>query len=347
MLKKLFGAEDHLTARAIQAAIGGAIPVLVAQLGRRIFGWPVGLLAAAVLCVYLPLIYFGRLLMTETLYTFLLIGALCLTPQPWEMRRMAALLCGAVFGLACLTRGILLGFAPVLLLWSWLMGQPKRSGLVTATWIAIGILATITPWTIRNYYIHNAFIPIATKGSWNLYFYNYPIPNYDFNERWSDIQIPAVNDLSEVERRKEYAQQAIGFMGDYPTLIASFAIRKLVDFWNPLLKNERKAFSILNVASYGIMTVLAFAGLFRRIQQRSLHPFIILLWLLIAYYTLQAMIFTGGGKARLPIEPLLVLLGSEGLRILLITGQRDASKHRFAVGQLIKNVIFEGERIRR
>lgn len=121
--------------------------------------------------------------------------------------------------------------------------------------------------------------------------------------------------LTEVEREREreLTRRAIDFIKNNPRLIASFALAKLIDFWNPLLKEERAAFSIVNLLSYGVMALLAFIGLIRHIARRTRHPAVVLMWLLIGYYMLQAMVFTGGGKARLPIEPFLVLLGSETL----------------------------------
>lgn len=161
-------------------------------------------------------------------------------------------------------------------------------------------------------------MPISTKGGWNLYFYNYPIPNYDFNHRWDEISIPRLDNLTEVEREKEYARRATGFVLDNPKLIASFAVVKFVDFWNPFLNGELDGLSVFNIVSYGALTLLAFTGLFRRALQKNLHPSMILMWLLIGFYMIQAMVFTGGGKSRLPIEPLLVLLGSEILWIMMV-----------------------------
>ncbi|HEY6073540.1 MAG TPA: hypothetical protein VIV15_09155, partial [Anaerolineales bacterium] len=119
------------------------------------------------------------------------------------------------------------------------------------------------------------------------------------------------------ERNQELTRKGIGFIRDNPALIASFALAKLIDFWNPFLKGDVKALFLLNIASYGILTLLAFVGLIRRVSQRSLQSQLVLIWALIGYYMIQAMVFTGGGKARLPIEPFLVLLGSDVLWIML------------------------------
>ena len=314
LLKIIFGPDNYyLGAHIVQAVIGALIPIIIGIRGGRIFGWGTGVLAAIVLAFYPPLIYFGCLLMTETLYTFLLVGAVIFISKQTQSNRLVNWLNGTVFGLACLTRSVLLGFIPVLLIWLWLSSPSRRKGLVSALFTLLGIVSVISPWTMRNYLAHNAFVPIATKGGWNLYFYNYPLPNYDFNGRWADIPVPNLDNLTEIEREKEYASRAIDFIKDNPALITSFATVKLIDFWNPLLKGEINSLSLLNIASYGLFALFAFVGLFRSLFHHRLHPFILLAWLLISFYMIQAMIFTGGGKARLPIEPFLVLLGSETL----------------------------------
>lgn len=318
LLKILFGSDDYMSARIFQAIIGALIPVIVVIWGEKIFSREIGILAGGILAFYPPLIYFGRLLMTEALYTLLLIGAISIISTHIQSKKRTNWLGGLIFGSACLTRSVLLVFSPFLIAWLLLFNPTRRKGLISAFFTLFGIVSVIAPWTLRNYLVHDAFVPISTKGGWNLYFYNYPIPNYDFNHRWDEISIPRLDNLTEVEREKEYARRATGFVLDNPKLIASFAVVKFVDFWNPFLNGELDGLSVFNIVSYGALTLLAFTGLFRRALQKNLHPSMILMWLLIGFYMIQAMVFTGGGKSRLPIEPLLVLLGSEILWIMMV-----------------------------
>ena len=312
-LKILFGSSNYLAIRVVQAALGACIPVVVAGTGYQIFRPEVGILAGLVLALYPPLIYFGRLLMTEIVYTLLLTGALLLAHITLRSRNWVGLMGGVIYGAASVTRSIAFAFTPILLLWTLLACRPKRGRLLTAAFVGAGVVVVISPWAVRDYLVHDTFVPLTTKGGYNLYFYNYPVPNYDFNTRHADVPFPDMNGLAEVDRERELTRRGIDFIKNNPRLIASFALAKLIDFWNPMLKEERAGFSIVNLLSYGVMTLFAFIGLLRQILRRNWCPTVLLMWLLIGYYMVQAMVFTGGGKARLPVEPFLVLLGSETL----------------------------------
>jgi hypothetical protein len=57
-------------------------------------------------------------------------------------------------------------------------------------------------------------------------------------------------------------------------------------------------------------------------------PFVVLFYGLIGFYMLQCMVFTGGMKARLPMEPLMVLLGVFNVSSLLTRWRHVPSAKR-------------------
>ncbi len=75
-------------------------------------------IAATLTAIYLPLATYGQLLLSETLFTSLLLGALALLGA-WARRGGWAWLvgAGALLGLATLTRGMTLGFLPIVAGW--------------------------------------------------------------------------------------------------------------------------------------------------------------------------------------------------------------------------------------
>ena len=100
--------------------------------------------------------------------------------------------------------------------------------------------------------------------------------------------------------------------------MAKFAIYKLIDFWNPGAERGPHVFRVLY--GLGISSVLwswrSGVGLIcSGGEPRSRWAFLILL--LILFHSGMAAIFTGGGKARMPIEPLLVLLAGGGVALML------------------------------
>jgi len=305
----LFGLKNYVAARLCNAVLGALIPVVIVVLGDRVMSRGVGLVAGLLLIVQPSLVYFSGLLMTETLFTLMLSAGLCLLT--WTVRRAPGyqdVVVGISIGLAILTRSILAGFIPVLLLWFW-WHSGFRSAIRRAIFICIGCALVILPWIVRNSVVHGAFVPLTTKGGYNLYIYSFPVRDYDFNDRWDVIAFPDMSGLSEVERDRLLGRQGVRFIQENPALFLDFAFHKLVDFWSPVPDINNRLLVTANVIAFGWAAVFALpgsVGLFILRQKRL--PFVTLLYLLVGYYMLQSMVFTGGMKARLPVEPLIVLL---------------------------------------
>ena len=79
----LFG-HDRLAVRVVQSVIGAATVGVVYLVGSLTFGRRPGLVAALLTAVYLPLVYYAGLLLTETWFTFLQMTALALWLRAWS-----------------------------------------------------------------------------------------------------------------------------------------------------------------------------------------------------------------------------------------------------------------------
>ena len=147
-------------ARILGCALGTGVVLLTGLLGRRIGGWRVGLVAAAIAALYPHFIATDGFLMSESLYG-LIVGGMLLVAYSFAARptRLQALAFGALIGLAALTREEALLFVPVLVVpLAWRSG-PQRLQLG-----ALAVLATvivIVPWTVRNYFAFHRFVPIS------------------------------------------------------------------------------------------------------------------------------------------------------------------------------------------
>src|SRR5476651_2471890 len=142
-----------LVIRAMQACFGAMSCVLLAIAGRRFFNARVGLIAAALLAIYPPAIFFDGLIQKSSLDLLLMtmvlaIAGECLDRPSW--RWMAGL--GVTFGALMLNRENTRVLYPILALWIWLAfsrNTPKQR----ATWIAIftaAIAIVLLPVALRN-----------------------------------------------------------------------------------------------------------------------------------------------------------------------------------------------------
>jgi 4-amino-4-deoxy-L-arabinose transferase-like glycosyltransferase len=231
----------YLAGRVANALVGTAIVALIGVLSTQLFGRRVALAAMALGAVYVPLILVGGTLMSEPLFTALLLGAVAAAIRHRRSARRYrwALVAGVLGGLAILTRAnaaILL--APLVIAvwdarprWSWRALAPPAALVAVA-------LATVSPWTIRNAVVFHSFVPVSTQlGTALAGTYNdaartddeHPaswrslrrVPDYQYlvrPTRWRQIPEPVL------ERKLRAA--ALRYAAHHPTYVAEVA------FWN-------------------------------------------------------------------------------------------------------------------
>jgi 4-amino-4-deoxy-L-arabinose transferase-like glycosyltransferase len=156
----------------LQVVLGAATVALVYFTARDQFGRGIALLAAIGMAVAPMTGYFTAVVLSETLFTFLLTtGVFC-----WGRKRYVAT--GVFFGLAALTRVTLLPFIVLLplltLIPSW---RSYRRGYLTISLLSFAIISV---WIVRNAADFHRFIPVAAGGyGTNLFLGSVPISEAD------------------------------------------------------------------------------------------------------------------------------------------------------------------------
>jgi len=183
----------------LQCLIGGCLSVLVVLVSAETFGDPLAALFAGVGAAVNPiLVNTASQLYNENLYFCLFFLCIWLYMR-WRRAPSPglALACGGCAGVTALIReSILLPFA-ALMLWTVFSGWRKNrvAALGSALAMAAGLIATVIPWTVRNYVVTGEFVPISTislnslgtannscvaAGGWSEPFYeNEPCPSLD------------------------------------------------------------------------------------------------------------------------------------------------------------------------
>src|SRR5215212_3536694 len=156
----LFG-EELRSLVFVQQLLGVAAALLTYLLGRAMFGGSIfggttvgraaGLLAGLLVALNGALILSGQSIMTETLFTALLLGALLALLLAGRSGRWGwALLAGLLLGAAALTRPVaqaLVVLVPLAFLLSTRRPWPILRGTVL---VAVGLLIVMAPWMLRN-----------------------------------------------------------------------------------------------------------------------------------------------------------------------------------------------------
>ena len=156
-------AAPFMAVGLLQAALSAATVALVYLIARDCFNRTAALVASAGMLMAPMSSFYTSLVLTETLFTFLITLGVFL----WGRKQAA--LCGVVFGLAALTRTTMLPFLVLLLLLS-LWPRVRRSGRRTCLIIALVALAVSSVWIVRNGFVTGKFVPVATGSGLNLLF---------------------------------------------------------------------------------------------------------------------------------------------------------------------------------
>jgi 4-amino-4-deoxy-L-arabinose transferase-like glycosyltransferase len=230
--------------RVLQILIGLATAALVYLLGSRLYGPTVAAWAAGACWLYPSFIFFNFLILTETLFTFLLVAFVLLavllvqTPRAW-----LAVGCGVALGLAALTRSILwplpLMLCPLLTV---LIRLPLVQRIALSSLVLVGYAVVVAPWAIRNTRLQQVVTIVDTMGGINLRMGNY---EYTPDDRmWDAVALRGEKSwvygissdfpgqsITEGQKEKWAQRKAFAYMRANPGVTLRRALIKFADFW--------------------------------------------------------------------------------------------------------------------
>jgi 4-amino-4-deoxy-L-arabinose transferase-like glycosyltransferase len=157
---------NYAIVQVVQALLGALGCWLLFLLGRWVLCAELGLVAAALYALYPNSVIYSSRLYAENLYFPLFLGfayLLCRAALEGSVRRGIG--AGVLWGAGLLTRGTLLPL-PLLLPLGVLLSRRHRRP--AARWLRWGLSALLAgalvvgPWTLRNYSLTGAFVPVST-----------------------------------------------------------------------------------------------------------------------------------------------------------------------------------------
>ena len=314
--------ESPRSVYVIQALAGALACVLIALLGRELYGHKVGLIAGWISACYPFFIYYSGLMLTETLFILGIVACvLCLAHTQRRLaaskRRLTLLSAGTgvVLGLAVLLRSSLLLF-PFFLLPFWLIAcKPRRRAALTWGVMLLAMSVTMAPWVVRNYRLFGHIVPTTLQVGPSL---------YEANSTYADGG-PAMHRIDWVEERggiamseydnnRFFKQAALRYMRANPARVLTLAVEKARRFWNviPNYSPYRKLpYAAISLCTYVPVILLAIAAfVLRRGQAR---PLLILLPP-VCYYAALHMVFVGSTRYRTGIMPFVILISAAGVK---------------------------------
>jgi 4-amino-4-deoxy-L-arabinose transferase-like glycosyltransferase len=263
---RLFG-DSPVAARHAQAAVGSLSCVLLFFLVQRLFDARTAWITAWVAALYPFAIFLSAVLLSESLFTFvLLLQLLCLSrlgerlsdAHPRYSSLWWAALTGLTGALATLVRPSWLPAMPVigLLLFAFVPRNPAacnlhasdsqqtrrsrfRATLPATAMMLFSCALALCPWWVRNWKVTSHFVPTTLWVGASLYDgWNERATgasNMEFMELPARYDLdPALNSMHEWEQDRYLRREAWRFARTHPRQVARLAAIKFARFWNPL-----------------------------------------------------------------------------------------------------------------
>jgi 4-amino-4-deoxy-L-arabinose transferase-like glycosyltransferase len=313
---------------AVHAAFGGLEAVQVAQIlvsvllipavGRiatLAFSPGAGLIAAGITASYPDLVWYSVHFWSETLFLTLLFWAFeRLLAADARRKAGPAVAAGVLWGLAVLTRETVLYLLPLAALWL-LWGRRAAGGRARGAAFLLAALATVAPWTLRNWVKYEAFIPVSTAGGLNLWQGNAPLTRQEVYDRYYAVE-------GVVEQFRNARRQGLQAIRDrQPLWIFEKLASEMPRFWEadslalihikrgayrPVSpRGARRAWLLVIVPYLAVLAlfVLGLAGLEWSRERALLLGFLVL-------YNLLHVATHGFARYRLPVMPVVFMLAA-------------------------------------
>ncbi len=364
-------ADDLLFPRIVQLMLAALSCLLLHRAISRWFSDRVGLIAALMLALYPPAIFFDLLIQKTSLGMFLVV-ALLWAMTLWRERPTVprALLCGAIMGLLIHVQQALLLAAPIVPAFLWLGQRAPQTPLIPSRRVghaafaitgAAAIALMLAPWVIRNRVVLGEWVLTTPNLGQNFAMGNDPSGrgtyqalrlgrgSGEFEQRdWTRAAERAIGrSLSPSEVSDYYFDQAVERIranpGDWAKLLARKVLMTLgaaewMDAEDYYVYTEHS--SVLRWLDrffhFGVLLPLATIGVFLSVHRvRELWP--LYLWMLATVVTLVA--FVVFGRYRFPMIPVLIGFAAVGVLQLIAhllrirpTGVPKLSKQQMLTG---------------
>ena len=328
----IFG-HSWLIGGIANAFLGTASVVLTYRLAREALSSRLSLVAASVIAL-LPsyVMSYTSVLLTEALHTVLVLTALIVTCHLMRHPnwKNAALL-GCILGLGVYVRPILILFPSVVALLILIQMEYVRTR-IRMTLILAGItmaisLATILPWTARNFIVMGEPILTSTNGGGNFFIGNGP----GATGMYRSIPPNTYSDPSELTRYREGYKLGLEYIANHPIEWLALIPKKFRHLWaTDMYTLSTKT---VPVQYTGIVPVLWVVGqvywmvialsaaaalLTKPIWSYWLKFPAVLLPLTLIYWTAFHMMFFGEGRFHAQMIPVVTIVSMH-----LLTSDRD------------------------
>ncbi|MFQ5963099.1 MAG: ArnT family glycosyltransferase [Candidatus Scalinduaceae bacterium] len=313
---------------AFQIVLNAMTGVVVFLIGERVLNRSVGFFSAVLLSIYPLFVYNCLRLMPEALFAFLISIIVLLTLDflkgtNWKL----SILLGLFLGLASLSRAAI-QFYPIILFFVTVFFLKKREKLYgqirNLSILAVIMLATILPWTIRNYVVSKEFIFLDTSGGYTFWIGNrIATDGYDDDPLTEEEFIDVEKDLARILELKytpsfdvsttawaSGANSSKLYLEGIKNIIKSPSgtlllwFKKLYRLWFSYIGEKSKLQFIIFFIQIPLLVAAVFGIYLSFRDGRSIFPLI----LMITYFSVIHMAATANVRHSVAIIPYVIIL---------------------------------------
>ncbi len=312
----VFG-SSYLAIRLVQAILNAASVVCAFWLFQNTLpaakGWPVALIAAALVALEPYGIGLGALILSEGPFVPLMFAGLwgfsCLWRRDGktEPNTKLAIATGAIHAAAVLVRPSWALIIPCLLV-AWIVQckpEFRRVAFKNAGFFILAFVIVMAPWWVRNARVFGKFVPTALWVGASLYDGISPQATGASDMRF--LSDPGIVELDETTQDRVLKNRAVDFARTNPGRIVELAAIKFLRFWSPWPNADTLQSPLAAVLS-AVVTIplfaLAMIGAWDR--RRDFRTLLLLAGPLI-YFLILHMVFVSSIRYRIP--GFLVALG--------------------------------------
>jgi len=229
----IFG-HSFLIVRLMQAVLGALTAVILVKIGSEMFDNRVGALSGLIYALYPASWAFGDQLMTETLFTLLMLSSVLLMIKMMSSRNYWIIFGAGFFGgLAILCRTAYAPFMMFIFLGILIFRfkSPKYISRFFMTMVICGMV--IFPWMLRNYYTHGIFT-LNPKSGVDFAMYNSSSLPFIIANQVDDKQFLAEHEtwrLDEITKSKLAVDVSKKWFKNNPQLFLVKGVRQFMNIW--------------------------------------------------------------------------------------------------------------------
>ncbi|GGG70549.1 ArnT family glycosyltransferase [Edaphobacter dinghuensis] len=257
----------------------------------------------------------------------------CLAQRLHRWRRILGWLgFGLLYGIAGLSNPSVLSMFPVFLILTVIVLQRRKEKWLAHSLVAaLGVIAVLTPWTVRNYRALHLITPVR-DNFWLECWAGNDGSTFESNDRWAHpasnpAEMHRFESLGEARYLAEKHTLAVNFIRQHPDLFLKNSLRRALCFWTAYWSFSRAYLAdqptqIPDMFFSIALTCFMLVGARRlwREDRTAALPYIILM----ALFPLTYFFTHASPDYRQPIEPEIIALVSAG--VLSLKSARSAKK---------------------